>query len=107
MPSGSIVISRYEESLKNLRDDKTYVIITQRDGIVYKRVKNHPDRHAITAVSDNPDYPPYTIDYSDIQEMWRYHAHIVFTDARQQQADWLQETVLDMQRKLAAMERKL
>jgi len=107
MPSGSIVISRYVESLRELRDDKTYVVITARDGIVYKRVRNHPDRHSITAISDNPEYPPYTIGYGDIQEMWRYHAHIVFTDARQQQADWLQETVLDMQRKLAAMEKKL
>lgn len=107
MPSGSIVISRYVESLKELKDDKTYVVITERDGIVYKRVRNHPERNAITAISDNPEYPPFTIGYPDIQEMWRYHAHIVFTDARQQQADWLQETVLDMQRKLAAMEKKL
>src|SRR4030095_11605894 len=38
MPSGSIVISKYVETLNELKDDKTYIIITERDGIVYKRV---------------------------------------------------------------------
>ncbi len=106
MPSGSIVISRYVETLKEIRDDKTYVIITHRDGIVYKRVRNHSDKQCITAVSDNESYPPYTIDYSDIRELWRYQAHIGFSDARQQQDDWLQETVKDMQRKLGEIIKK-
>ncbi|HJW29820.1 MAG TPA: LexA family transcriptional regulator, partial [Saprospiraceae bacterium] len=100
MPSGSLVISKYVESLKELKDDKTYVVITHRDGVVYKRIRNHTDRHCVTAISDNETYPPYTIDYSDIQEIWRYHAHIVFSDAKQQQTDWLQETMKDMQRKI-------
>jgi transcriptional regulator with XRE-family HTH domain len=107
MPSGSLIISRYVESLKEIRDDKTYVIITHRDGIVYKRVRNHPDRNCITAVSDNEIYPPYTIDYTDIQELWRYHAHIGFSDTKQQHSDWLQETVMNMQRKINDMEKKL
>jgi transcriptional regulator with XRE-family HTH domain len=107
MPSGSIVISRYVESFRELKDEKTYVIITHRDGIVYKRIRHHAEQKCITAVSDNETYPPYTIDYSDIREMWRYHAHIVFSDARQQQADWLQETVMDMQKKLIEMQNKL
>jgi len=106
MPSGSLVVSKYVESLKDVKDDKTYIIITQRDGIVYKRIKNHKDQNCITAISDNEAYPPYTISYTEIQEIWRYHAHIVFSDARQQQADWLQETVLDMQKKLNALQVK-
>ena len=107
MPSGSLVISKYVESVKDLKDDKTYIIVTQKDGIVYKRVKNHIDENKLTAISDNEVYSPYTISYEDIQEIWRYHAHIVFSDARQQKTDWLQETVLDMQRKLSQMEKKL
>ena len=107
MPSGSLVITQYVESLKDLKDDKTYIIVTERDGIVYKRIKNHPTEHQLTAISDNEVYSPYTISYGDIREIWRYHAHIVFTDARQQKTDWLQETVLDMQRKLSQMEKKL
>jgi phage repressor protein C with HTH and peptisase S24 domain len=107
MPSGSLVISRYIETLKEVKDDKTYVIITNQDGIVYKRVRNHADRHCITAISDNEIYPPFTIDYSDIQEIWRYHAHIGFSDAKQQSSDWLQETVMNMQKKISEMERKM
>jgi len=107
MPSGSLVISKYVESIKELKDDKTYIIVTEKDGIVYKRIKNHPAEYHITAISDNEVYSPYTISYEDIREIWRYHAHIVFSDARQQKADWLQETVLDMQRKLSLMEKKM
>ena len=84
MPSGSLVISKYVESLKDLKDDKTYIIVTEKDGIVYKRIKNHIAEHHITAISDNDVYSPYTISYQDIREIWRYHAHIVFSDARQQ-----------------------
>ena len=107
MPSGSLVVSQYVESLRDLKDDKTYIIVTEKDGIVYKRIKNHPAEKQITAISDNEVYSPYTIAYADIREIWKYHAHIVFTDARQQKTDWLQETVLDMQRKLSQMEKTL
>ena len=107
MPSGSLVVSKYVESLKELKDDKTYIIVTQDAGIVYKRIRNHTDQKCLTAISDNESYPPYTIDYSDIQEIWRYHAHIVFSDARQQQTDWLQDTMMDMQKKLADLQKKL
>lgn len=107
MPSGSLVVSKYVESLKDLKDDKTYIIVTEREGLVYKRIKNHQDQKCLTAISDNATYPPFTISYSEIREIWRYHAHIVFSDARQQQTDWLQETVMDMQKKLTAMQNKL
>ncbi len=107
MPSGSVVIAKYVEALKELKDDKTYVIVTERDGIVYKRIKNHTEQQSLTAISDNEVFPPYTIQYTDIREIWRYHAHIVFTDARQQHQDWLQESVMTLQRKLTEMEKKL
>ena len=47
MPSGSLVVSKYVESMKDVKDDKTYIIITQRDGIVYKRIKNHKDQNPL------------------------------------------------------------
>ena len=92
---------------QELKDDKTYIIVSQENGIVYKRIRNHPDRQCVTAVSDNEVYPPYTIDYADIREIWKYHAHIVFSDAKQQQTDWLQESVKDMQKKIAELQQKL
>ncbi len=107
MPSGSLVISQYVETLKEVKDDKTYVIVSHEDGIVYKRLRNHPDRQCVTAISDNEVYPPYTIDYANIREIWKYHAHIVFSDAKQQQTDWLQESVKDMQKKIAELQQKL
>src|SRR5687768_14536829 len=51
MPSGSLVVSKYVESLSELKDDKTYIIVTQHDGIVYKRIRNHADQNRLTAIS--------------------------------------------------------
>jgi uncharacterized radical SAM superfamily protein len=36
MESGSIILSKYVEALKDIKDDKTYIIITHKDGVVYK-----------------------------------------------------------------------
>lgn len=107
MPSGSIVVAKYVEALRDIKDDKTYVIVSQNEGIVYKRVHNHPDQHRITAISDNEVYPPFTVDYEDIRELWRYQAHIVFSDAKQQHTDWLQDAMMDMQKKLTDLQKKL
>ena len=36
MESGSVVIAAYVESLADLKDNRTYIVISQRDGLVYK-----------------------------------------------------------------------
>ena len=38
MESGSIVICSYVESLRDIKKDKTYVMISKSDGLVYKRI---------------------------------------------------------------------
>lgn len=100
LESGSIVIGLRIESLSEIRDMRTYVIITKRDGMVYKRIRNSHVDHALVAISDNPVYPPYTIDYDAIAEMWQYYAHIGFSAAMPSVDPGLVKQIEDIQHKV-------
>ncbi|MFO7256685.1 MAG: LexA family transcriptional regulator [Bacteroidota bacterium] len=77
LPSGSIVIGEKVERLSDLKDGRTYVLVTRNEGIVYKRVFNHiRDQGVLTLVSDNSKYKPYTVDPMEIHEAWAAKAYI-------------------------------
>ncbi len=95
--SGSVVICSYIERLEEVRNERTYVIATHLEGIVYKRVLINPDGSSLTAISDNPAYPPYKISFRDIAEIWQYYAHISFTDTRSTQEHVLEQKITDIQ----------
>ncbi len=100
MMPGSLVVCSYVEELEEMKNDRTYVIATHLDGIVYKRVLLNPDRKSVTALSDNPAYPPYKIPYRDIAEIWKYYAHLSFSDAKFS-LDYVQEDKInDIQEKV-------
>ncbi len=97
LESGSIVVCSYVERIEELKSNKTYVIATHLDGIVYKRVLINPDQTSLTAVSDNPTYPPFKIRYQDIAEVWSYYAHIGFTDSKTAIDHAMDERIADIQ----------
>ena len=68
---GSFIVAKYIENLAEVTDDKTYVVITQSEGIVYKRVKKN-GKNALVLHSDNSFYKPYEISGSEIIEIWEY-----------------------------------
>ena len=77
MPSGTIVIGKYVESIREVKNGKTYVLITQKEGIVYKRVFNYLDEKGkLYLVSDNKQYSAYEIDPIDVEEIWEAKAYI-------------------------------
>ena len=86
LPSGTIVICKYIEHLKEIKDGKCYVVISAKDGVVYKRLRNDSKNQRIILLSDNDYYLPYTLSYADIQELWMYRAHISFTDPHMDKA---------------------
>ena len=85
--SGSIVICSYVESLAEIKDDRTYVIISKSDGLVYKRVRKDASDNSLVLISDNDVYLPYKIDYHEISEVWQYYAHLSFSDQKQEWND--------------------
>lgn len=74
---GTILIGSYVEQLKAIKSGKTYVLVTQTEGVVYKRVFNYLDESGkLFLVSDNEQYKPYEIKGGDVLEVWEAKAFI-------------------------------
>ncbi len=75
--SGSFVIAKYIEDLVDVKDGKTYVILTENDGLVYKRVYSKmEENNALLLVSDNKLYHEYEIPIQNVLEIWEYTCSI-------------------------------
>lgn len=100
MESGSIVICSYIENLDQIKEGRTYVLVSKESGLVYKRIKNKTEEKKLILISDNDSYLPYDINYSDIAEIWQYYAHISFSDTKSTINHILEEKLSDLQRKI-------
>lgn len=109
---GTIIIGEYVDNLKNLKNGKTYVLVTNREGIVYKRVFNYLDESGkLFLVSDNRQYAPYQIDGEDVIEVWSAKAYISvqFPDVESQKElsiENLAGVVLDLQKEILDLKSK-
>ncbi len=75
--SGSFVIAKYIEDIVEIKDGKTYIILTENDGLVYKRVYNKiEENNTLLLVSDNKLYHEYEIPIQNILEIWEYTCSI-------------------------------
>jgi transcriptional regulator with XRE-family HTH domain len=74
---GTIVIGQYVENWNDIRNGQTYVLVTTREGVVYKRVINRLLAEGVlTLHSDNPAYDAYEVDADDLLEVWSARAYI-------------------------------
>jgi len=75
--SGSFVIAKYLENIKDLSNGNTYIVLTYNDGLVYKRVYDKIEEHqCLLMVSDNKKYDPYYVPVEEILELWEFTCHI-------------------------------
>lgn len=74
----SYIIGKYLETVDEVRDGKTYILVTKDDGIVYKRLKRSSNI-SFTASSDNFSYTPYDVKFSEILEVWEFVCSIETT----------------------------
>ena len=101
MESGSIIITSYVESINEINDDRTYIIVSQREGLVYKRIRKDMERNKLILISDNDVYLPFDISFEDINEVWKYHAHISFSDTKRSIDDKMESQISDIHRKVS------
>jgi len=105
--SGSIVICSYVERLSDMKDDRTYVVVSKNEGLVYKRIRMDGNNKQLMLYSDNDVYLPYKIDFMDIDEVWQYYAHLSFTDSKITFNYILEEKLNDIQKKLNEVHQKV
>jgi transcriptional regulator with XRE-family HTH domain len=73
---GSILFGEYQENPDSIKNGKPYILVTQQEGIVFKRVFRFADEgEKLLLVSDNRQYEPYTIAVADILEIWSARAY--------------------------------
>ncbi|MES2800160.1 MAG: LexA family transcriptional regulator [Bacteroidota bacterium] len=71
--NGSFIVARYLDSIKQIKNGETYVVLTQNEGVVYKRMflkKNEKDTFILS--SDNSFYKDYEIKAKEILELWHF-----------------------------------
>jgi transcriptional regulator with XRE-family HTH domain len=108
-PSGSVIVGEKVESIDDVKNNTTCIVISRNDGIVYKRVqKNNRSKTKITLVSDNPSFHPYNINAEEIVEIWQ--AQVVISKVNAQQR-WnmhqLTNIVSDLQEQVISLKKRM
>lgn len=75
--SGSVIVCHKVDGWEEIKNNETYVVVTSREGIVFKRVlKSNRTKGKVTLVSDNPQFEPYSVGMDEILELWQSDAVI-------------------------------
>lgn len=79
MHNGSIVAGEFVENwVKDIKDDRVYIIISKTEGIIIKRCLNRIKKYGnIYCKSDNrKEYPSYALVPEDIAEVWEFKLYL-------------------------------
>jgi phage repressor protein C with HTH and peptisase S24 domain len=70
---GSFVVAKFVEDFKNLKNGRTYIVLTKNDGLVYKRIYNQVEKNnTLLLSSDNKAYQAYEIPIENVLELWEF-----------------------------------
>lgn len=106
---GTIVIGEWVEDINAIKNGKPYILVTHREGIVFKRIFNYlQESGKLFLVSDNRHYSPYQIDGSEVIEIWSAKAYISvnFPDGQSQgdlSVDQLTGMVMDLKQEIQSL----
>ena len=107
IPSGSYIICEYLQNWNGIKDGKPYILVTQDDGIVYKRLF-FEDEETLLLKSDNPEYSPYKIKTNSVSEVWKALGYISFAlpEANEMNLGKLSAIVHKMQNELDELKKE-
>ncbi len=106
LKDGSYVIAKFVDRIADIKSGKTYIVLTQDEGIVYKRVYDIGDSFELK--SDNPFYRPYTIHKNNVLELWEFVC-TMNTDDKKDESDsiaGIYEMLFSMKSDIEAMKKK-
>lgn len=78
LKSGTIIICEYVPDWRDIKDGQTYVIISDSEGIVYKRVVSHVKEEGgfLEMHSDNQNYSSFEVPIQEVREVWKAKLYI-------------------------------
>ncbi|MBL7857164.1 MAG: LexA family transcriptional regulator [Cyclobacteriaceae bacterium] len=109
---GSIIFGEYQENVSTIKNGKPYILVTQQEGIVFKRLFNFSnDQGKLLLVSDNRNYAPYAIETNEVMEVWSAKGFFSnqfpeVSTAGTAPADQLALTVLSLQTEIEKLKKK-
>ena len=70
---GSFIVAKFVENITDVRDGRTYIVLTKNDGLVYKRLYAKANtKNTLVLSSDNNTYKPYEVNIEDVLELWEF-----------------------------------
>ncbi|UYZ59875.1 helix-turn-helix domain-containing protein [Hymenobacter latericus] len=105
--SGTVIVGRYVADWNEVKDGTPCVVVSKKEGIVFKRVYNRlKEAASLTLHSDNPVYSPYEIDVEDVLEIWEAKSYISSTfPIADLSLNRLASIVLDLQKQVTTMKK--
>jgi len=80
LTSGTTIVGRYVDDWATIKDGTPCIVVSQKDGIVFKRIYNKLKQNALFGLhSDNPSYTPYDLKAEDVLEIWEAKSYISST----------------------------
>jgi transcriptional regulator with XRE-family HTH domain len=103
--SGSYIICEYVLDWDYIQEGKHYILITQTEGILFKRLYKKGDK--IMLQSDNPEYEPYTIPIIELMEVWKVLGYISFElpDPKEAALNKLHNLMMDVKNDISNMKK--
>ncbi|KAA9327511.1 helix-turn-helix domain-containing protein [Hymenobacter busanensis] len=105
--SGTVIVGRYVSDWNEVKDGTPCIVVSKKEGIVFKRVFNRlKEAASLTLHSDNPVYSPYEIDVEDVLEIWEAKSYISSTfPIADLSLNRLASIVLDLQKQVTTMKK--
>lgn len=97
LKDGSFVIGKFVETIADINDGDTYILITKEEGIVYKRIYKK-DKTQLELHSDNKTYSPYQVGASDVLEIWQFVCTLNVSDKKEEELNL--ESIMNMLRSM-------
>ncbi|GAB3295438.1 hypothetical protein GCM10027511_09210 [Hymenobacter humi] len=105
--SGTVIVGRYVEDWATIKDGTPCIVVSSKDGIVFKRVFNKLRSNAMFVLhSDNPNFSPYDINVDDVLEIWEAKSYISSTfPIAELSLERVASLVLDLQQQVALLKK--
>lgn len=104
---GDVIVGRYVESLNELKAGRTYIIITNSEGIVYKRLGKDKN-NVLLLESDESFYSAYEVETSEIEQIWEFKCNLGKKDTKRQNVipGSVEEMFIELKNGIRRLERK-
>nr|WP_320117077.1 LexA family transcriptional regulator [uncultured Marinifilum sp.] len=76
--AGSYIICEYLQDWELIKNDTCHIVVTNEDGIVYKRVQKDFENNQLLLISDNKEYLSFEVSLNQVQEVWKALGFISF-----------------------------